>query len=156
MNVNYKSVFKSINYKITVIVIGIILIVNYVYQSREHDDNNTITSIAKIGTQFTNYNVAKAKVYTKNTFYMVNNNVAQFSSYIIVDSTKQAFEVEGYIQFNYKFRKATELEPKENFTCLLKMTNMKYYTTSEEIISIEADRAPRMYWNPNKKLMFLL
>ena len=65
--------------------------------------------------------------------YLINNNVAQYSTYIIVDrddASNIEYRIEAYITLNKKYIK--DFGEKENFKCLVKLEAI------EEVIEIEA------------------
>ena len=91
--------------------------------------------------------------FTTNKEYVINNNLAQFSSYIIIDGKKDGiYRIETLVQFNFKYIK--EFGPKENFKCVLKLVKYKNGNLSEEVIEIKPTESPKFFWNVNKKLIF--
>ena len=90
-----------------------------------------------------------------NREFLINNNLAQYSSYLIVDqdelTQKKIYRIEAIVHFNYKYIK--DFGGKENFTCVLKL--LAHDTRQEDIvIELEATDSPKFYWNENKKLIY--
>ena len=93
--------------------------------------------------------------YGLNNKYLINNNVAQYSSFLVIDqddSIKTEYRIEAYINLNYKY--VERFGPKENFICLIKfIDNLKM---TEKIIEVESTESFRnskeIYF---KKVFFL-
>ena len=79
----------------------------------------------------------------KNNQFMQNNNLMQYSAYLIIDSKNEA-KIEAFIQFNHKYEK--NFENKSDFICLMKF--------NDKIIELETVETPKFYWNDNKKFIF--
>ena len=95
------------------------------------------------------------KKYGENNKYIINNKVAQYSTFIVVDQddlNKIEYRIEAYIYLNYRY--VERFGPKENFLCLIKFINK--INNSEKIIEIESSesfRNSKMIYN--KKVFFL-
>jgi hypothetical protein len=89
--------------------------------------------------------------YAINNHYVINNNLAQYSAYLIVDQNNVT--IEAFVHFNRKFMDYEHFGRKENFTCVLKL---KTWEEKEDFIELEAVDSPKFYWNKNKKLIFNL
>ena len=98
-----------------------------------HEEIQTIKyNHSKINSKQFRKNASRIE-YSPNYKYMVNNNIAQYSSYIIIgedDLNNLTYRVVTFIHYNFKNVK--DFGKKENFLCLLKST------TNEKIIEIEA------------------
>jgi hypothetical protein len=81
--------------------------------------------------------------FIKNFHFMQNNNLMQYSSYIIVNSIND-YQIVAFVQFNYKYIK--NFENISDFRCLI--------TQNGIAIELPTSEAPKLYWNPNKKLIF--
>jgi hypothetical protein len=93
--------------------------------------------------------------FISNKEYLINNNLAQFSSYIIIDGKRETmYRIEALVQFNFKYIK--DFGPKNNFKCVLKLVQYKNGNLSEEVLEIESTESPKFYWKLNKKLIFNL
>ena len=80
---------------------------------------------------------------------MINNNLAQYSFYLIFD--QNIITIEAFVHFNRKYWNYENFGAKQNFTCVLKFINER----GEVIyIELEAINSPKFYWTPNKKLVF--
>ena len=78
--------------------------------------------------------------YSLNKKYVINGNVAQYSSYIILD--QQTHRIEALVQLNKK-----KFDVKENFMCIVKLAN-------DSIIELEAVDSIKFYYKSNVKLVF--
>ena len=108
------------------------------------NDNNISNNLTK-----------SSKKYALNREFLINNNLAQYSSYLIVDqdelTQKTIYRIEAIVHFNYKYIK--DFGGKENFTCVLKL--LGHGNRQEDIvIELEATDSPKLYWNDNKKLIY--
>ena len=95
--------------------------------------------------------------FTPNMKFVINNNLAQYSSYLIIDqdekSGKEIYKVEALVHFQYKYVK--DFSGKENFICVLKL--LSYGDRKEELVyELEAFDSPKFYFNENKKLIYNL
>ena len=99
----------------------------------------------------------KYQKYALNKKFVVNNNLAQYSSYLFIDqyelTGKINYRIEAIIHFNYKYIKTFGM--KENFTCVLKLI-ANDGRKEEKLIELEAVDSPKFYWNVNKKIIFNL
>lgn len=87
--------------------------------------------------------------YSMNYDYMMNNNLGQYSSHLIVDqNNKTVLTIEVFVKLNYKYIK--EFGGKENFSCLVKLTEF------DELIELETFESPSLYSTENMKLIFHL
>ena len=93
--------------------------------------------------------------YIKNRYYFDNNNVVQYSSYIIKDKDQHynsIYKIEAIIELSYIY--VTDFGSKENFKCIVKSFKNK---TNIEIVELEAiDSAEINLYKENKKLVFNL
>ena len=88
-----------------------------------------------------------------NNQYMINNNLAQYSAYLIIDHT--SITIEAFVQFYNKYVNYEHFGSKENFTCVLKL--LSYNDKMDDtFIELEAVDSPKFYWIINKKLIFNL
>ena len=98
-----------------------------------------------------------SKKYALNKEFMINNNLAQYSSYLIVDqdelTKKRIYRIEVFVHFNYKFIK--DFGEKENFTCVLKLLSSGK-RQQDILMELEAIDSPKFYWKDNKKLIYNL
>ena len=96
------------------------------------------------------------KQYSLNNNFMINNNIAQYSSYIIIDKDKSKntiCTIETFIQLDHRY--LNNYGEKENFKCLLKIVeNVNNSIVEEEVIELEVSESPKFNWNFNKKLIF--
>ena len=95
--------------------------------------------------------------YTLNRNFMINNNLAQYSSYLIVDQDenlkRSIYRIESIIQLNYKY--INYFGEKENFTCVLKLLPCAE-RTEDVYVELDAFDSPKFYWDNNKKLIYNL
>lgn len=85
--------------------------------------------------------------YSSNYAYLINNNVAQYSSYIIIDNNKEnrIYRIEALIKINYKYIR--DDGEKENFSCLIKFPH--------RVIQLDlAIDSPQLTTNSVKKLIY--
>ena len=97
----------------------------------------------------------KHEKYHKNREFMINNNLIQYSSYLISDqdSNQNKYTIETFVHFNQKYIK--KFGDEKNFTCILKL--LPYGDRKEDIFyEFEADDSPNFYWNENKKIIYNL
>ena len=90
-------------------------------------------------------------IYSKNNQFIINNNLAQYSSYLIVDQNNVT--IEAYVHYNERYLKNTEFGGKENFTCVLRFL---LNNNDDAIFELKAVDSPRFLWNFNKKLIYNL
>ena len=113
-------------------------------------------SISNISPYFYYQKSKKQLEYTPNKEYLINNNLAQYSSYIIIDKDENKkntlYRIEALVQFNYKYIK--NFGSKDNFKCVLKLIKFINGNMTEEFLEIEASESPKFYWNSNKKFIF--
>ena len=87
--------------------------------------------------------------YYQNREYLINNNLAQYSSYIIVDKNemnKIAYRIEALIELKY----FNQSDKKEDYKCVVK-------TKDGIIFEMEAYDSVNLYWkNYHRKLYFNL
>jgi hypothetical protein len=107
--------------------------------------NHTLSKLSH-ETEHTNLNQ-----YTLNNFYMINNNIAQYSSYIIVEDEDQKnnsiYRIETLVQYN--FRHIKNYGVKENYLCLVKSMH------TNKNIELDVHEFPRMVWPYyNRKIVF--
>ena len=91
--------------------------------------------------------------YPGNNYYVTNNNIAQYSSYIIIDNdnTDTEYRVEVIIEYNVKYIKDFGID--NNFVCIL-----KYYISKSKVEIIElhpVDSVKINVWE-NRKFIFNL
>ena len=96
--------------------------------------------------------------YSRNYEYVINNNIAQYSSYVVIDedeNNNKFYKIEALIKFNYitLIQSIKEFGSKENFTCLVKLLSEK---NMEEVIEIEAVEMPKFGTDFAAKLIFIL
>ena len=89
--------------------------------------------------------------YGTNNHYMINNNLAQYSAYVIVYQNN--ITIEAFVYLNPKYVKY--FGDKENFTCVLKLLSCDD-RKNDAIIELEAVDSPKFFWNRSKKLIFNL
>jgi hypothetical protein len=97
----------------------------------------------------------RIKKYGKNNIYIINNNVAQYSTFIVIDQddmNKIEYRIEAYIYLNYRY--IERFGPKENFLCMVKfLDKIKNIEKTIEIESSESDRNSKDIYN--KRVFFL-
>ena len=126
---NHKSIFS-------------IYLNNMTYESKMSNINDQLGFINK-------------KKYNLNKRFLINNNLAQFSSYLIVDESSikmNSYKIEVFVHLNFKF--VRDFDEMDNFKCLVKIEE----TANDEMQIIELDTidAPELFWKNNKKLVFAL
>ena len=97
----------------------------------------------------------KSKNYSLNKRFMINKNIAQYSSYLIIDEESlkvNSYKIEAFIHLNHKY--IHSFGGKENFKCLAKIEDT--INRKEEILELEAVDAPDVFWKNNRKLVFIL
>ena len=114
--------------------------------------NKFITTFSTVGVQ--KILEKRENKYSPNNHYMINNNLAQYSSYLIVD--EKNITIEAFVHFNRKQSRYEKFDGKENFSCLLKL--LPYGDRQdEEDVELEVFEFPKFYWNHyNRKLIFKL
>ena len=85
-------------------------------------------------------------IYVLNHNYIINNNIAQYSSYLLENN--EGIQAEIFIQYQLKYK--INYENINDYICLVKLVNLK----KEETIEIKPSYSPRFYWEINKKLIF--
>ena len=96
--------------------------------------------------------------YAKNREFLINNNLAQYSAYLIVDKDKfdkRVYRIEVFVQFNKKYVTENYKLSNNDFKCVVKLLGHNE-TTKDEIVEIEVLESPSFYWQENKKLIFKL
>ena len=95
------------------------------------------------------------KNYSKNYEFVINNNIAQYSSYIIVDrddtNYEKSYRIEALVKYNTNIVK--DFGGKINFTCLVQLFSTD---GNEEIIELEAFEMPLLIGKLSAKLIFKL
>jgi hypothetical protein len=89
--------------------------------------------------------------YAINNHYVINNNLAQYSAYLIVNQNNVT--IEAFVQYNHKYVNYEHFGSKENFTCVLKLQNGE---GNEDFIELETVDSPKFFKPKNKKLIFNL
>ena len=80
--------------------------------------------------------------YSKNHEFVINYNIAQYSSYVIYQKDTNAYRIEAFVHFN-----SINNVYSKNFICILKI--------SEKLIKLKATDMPRFRLkNKNMKLVF--
>ena len=77
-----------------------------------------------------------------NHNYIINNNIAQYSSYLLENNEEIRAEI--FIQYQLKYK--INYENINDYRCLVKLY--------EKVIEILPSYSPRFYWEINKKLVF--
>ena len=93
--------------------------------------------------QFASEDLAYKERFTRNHRFLINNNVAQYSSYIIVDrdiEDKTEYRIEVYVLLNQRYTR--NLISKEKFKCVVKF-NIPELADIIEIESIESSKNSR-------------
>ena len=116
---------------------------------------NEVYFVAESHNKINDNLIKSSKKYVLNKEFLINNNLAQYSSYLIVDqdelTKKTIYRIEAIVHFNYKYIK--DFGGKENFTFVLKL--LGHGNRQEDIvIELEATDSPKLYWNDNKKLIY--
>ena len=88
--------------------------------------------------------------YVSNHNYLINNNLAQYSSYLIEDQINGDGEIRAEVFVQFKFKYKLNYENNDDFRCLVKLIQHQ----SEEVIELQPAYVPRFYWNLNKKFIF--
>ena len=91
---------------------------------------------------------------TKNNYYLLNNNVAQYSSYLVF-VTSENYRIETLIVSNNNGLRYVDsnYDLIENYICVLKyIKNIDY----QEIIELDITKSSRIEHNITKKLIFNL
>ena len=90
--------------------------------------------------------------YNQNYEYLVNNNLAQYSSYIIIDKNDQndtIYTIEVFVQLNVK--RVKKYGSMDNFTFVIKFLGNKHHL--EEIVELKPTFSPVFHWNYNMKFI---
>ena len=92
--------------------------------------------------------------YPSNNFYVTNNNIALYSSYIIIDNDNEnevRYRIEAIVEQNGKWK---EIISRENITCVLKY--FKDERTSEiiELDAIDIAKLDEYHVRFNRKIFF--
>ena len=104
-----------------------------------------------------NGKLVSKEIYSPNREYMINNNIAQYSSNLIIDNEslkKNLYQIETFIQFNG--HQGNLFGSMEDFMCLVKILKIKGMEVEEEIIELDPIESPYLFWYYNKKLIFNL
>ena len=88
--------------------------------------------------------------FVPNYFYIINNNIAQYSVYLT--KLEDAYKIEAYVFFYYK--KMVDHSKIENYYCLVKLLNVKGYHDNHEIIQLNTLSTPGYYFDSNRKFVF--
>jgi hypothetical protein len=113
-------------------------------------DLSNIANKSKISNTNKQTDLINRKHYSLNKIFLINNNLAQFSSYLIIDEESintNIYKIEVFIHLNYKY--IADFGPKENFKCLVKIEGNTYKQV--EIIELDIIDAPKLFWKNNKK-----
>ena len=96
---------------------------------------------------------SSVKYFSKNNHnFVINNNLAQYSTYLIESADK--YLIEANILINYKH--VTENIKLDEYLCMVKMTDLQYYREVEEIIELKANQTYKVQNPFNRKLVFNL
>ena len=90
--------------------------------------------------------------FAKNKEFIINNNLAQYSSYLIIDqnevTNEKIYRVESLVHF--KTINSEKYKEMKNFICILRSIN------GEILSELEPSESPKFYWNENRKLIYNL
>ena len=88
--------------------------------------------------------------YVENHEFLINNNLAQYSSYKVIDKDEYGminYSIEILVQFKKKLLKT--MYPTKDFICVLKLSDK-----NNDLIELEAFESPKFYLNSAKKIIF--
>ena len=128
---------------------SVVIIFHWIHEPQHLNLIKKDTVLKMNDSKFPNYQIKNKNNYGENNKFLINNNLAQYSSYIIIDKeyNETRYRIEAFVQFNDNYVKY--FGSKENFSCVIKLRR--------EIIEVAANDSPRFYWeNDNKKLIFNL
>ena len=94
-----------------------------------------------------NISVIYLNEYSSNNQFVINNNIAQYSSYLIIDQNR--ITIEAFVYYNKKYFRNHEFGDKENFICVV-----KFLLHDEDVFEFEAVYTPKFYMNMNRKLVY--
>jgi hypothetical protein len=139
---------------LSLIIVSILLsIIIFFLQS---DDNDSIVLKIKNATSWT---FQLREKYGKNKEFLINNNLAQYSAYLIVDKDikhdRRFYRIEVFVQFNKKYVTEKGKLRNDDFKCVVKLLGHNE-TVNDQIVEIEVFESPVFYWDENKKLIFKL
>jgi hypothetical protein len=94
------------------------------------------------------------KDVTQNNYYLLNNNLAQFSSYLIFLTNKR-YRIETLVISNQNGLRFVDsnYDVIENYVCVLKYLKNSNHN---EIIELKVTKSSRLEYNSTKKLIFIL
>ena len=128
---------------VTAVILGIFLF------NLQSNDSDSIVLLIKNASRL---NLELRKNYAENRKFVINNNLALYSSYIIADKDiydRRSYSIEVFVQFNKKYVKS---QNKDDFRCVIKYLSEN--DTIGEIFEIKVFESPSFYWEENKKLIF--
>ena len=111
--------------------------------------------------------LVKQKVFSQSHYYVVNNNLAQYSTYLyqLMNPSIMEFRVEVFVFFNLKNVLNEEniksihdlnnhLKP-NYYYCLVKILDLQFYSQKEEIIVLKSIEIQQFFFKNNAKLTFI-
>ena len=93
--------------------------------------------------------------YPSNNFYVTNNNIALYSSYIIIDNddeSKVSYRIQAIVEQNGKYVK--QMVSKENITCVLKYLRDEKTSEIIEINAVDVAKLDNYHVRFNRKFYF--
>ncbi len=135
-------------------LISIILLNNYseIFEKKFSIKENANKSIDKENLKqaiFSNLN--KREKYSPNHQFVINNNLAQYSSYLIVDQNQ--ITIEAFVHYISIFMNRNQFGGKENFVCVIRYL---LNDNDDGVFELEAVDSPKFVWNYNQKLIYNL
>ena len=139
--------FKTkLNLPVYYILLPLIIII-FFYVNNSIIVYNLIKTKGNLSIRNVTKNLNDDFIYAKNQEFIINNNVAQYSSYIIIDkdeSNNTVNRIEALVKINDYFIKASN---KDDFICVLK--------SSEILVEINTTEMPKLFREKEvKKLIF--
>ena len=89
--------------------------------------------------------------HTKNNYYLINQNVAQYSSYIVTEKSNVGTIYKMIVHIKLNTKKIKDYGTKSNFNCVVKFKISEKYN----YIALEVFEEHRFATKNNRKFLFL-
>ena len=134
-------------------ILQVLLLINFIYVCYIILKLNNFVSKKRINIfKSDQNNLTILKEYSNNREYLINGNLAQYSSYIIIDKDEQNndyYRIEALVALN-KVKLAKNYKIRANYLCVV-----KFIDKLNSIVDLQAVEGPRLSKH-NRKLVFNL